>query len=152
MIISKLRKIMSPTYLLIFLILSIVFHLIVPIKSVIVKPYNLLGIIFISIGIWFNIQTDNLFRKNETTVKPEGETSVLIISGPFKYSRHPMYLGMLLITIGMGILLGSIASFLPSLSFSLVLEFIFVRFEEDKLEKVFGQEYIKYKKKVRSWI
>ena len=103
-------------------------------------------------GCVINVITDNLFKHRKTTVKPYEKPTSFITSGPFKISRHPMYLGMLLILLGVAVLLGSLLTFIPCLAFIILMELIFISLEEKNLEKEFGNKYLEYKKKVRRWI
>ncbi len=130
----------------------IVLHLIFPITRVIDSPYRYLGLIFIIIGLILNIRSSNHFDKVKTTVKPFEESSYLITEGLFKYSRHPMYLGMVLALLGLFILLGSIAPLIAIPIFIWVITKKFLLIEEKALEEKFGEEYIKYKTNVRRWI
>jgi protein-S-isoprenylcysteine O-methyltransferase Ste14 len=136
----------------ILLILSIISHFIFPIKNFKIFPYNLFGIILIIFGIIINIWTDQLFTKNKTTVKPHKNPSTLIINGPFKISRHPMYLGMFSILFGVAILFCSLVSLIFPIVFFILMEKIFIPIEEKNLQKVFGKKYFDYKEKVRKWI
>jgi protein-S-isoprenylcysteine O-methyltransferase Ste14 len=104
------------------------------------------------IGGALNIWTDQLFKKNETTVKPDEKPSVLIQSGPFNISRNPMYLGMTILLIGIGFILGSIISFVGSILFVVAMEIAFITQEEKNLQEQFGEEFDAYRKKVRRWI
>jgi protein-S-isoprenylcysteine O-methyltransferase Ste14 len=121
-------------------------------KKIIHSPYIYLGIIFIFFGCSINIWTDNLFKRSKTTVKPYDPPTALEVTGPFRISRHPMYLGMCAILLGEAIILGSVIAFLFPLIFVILVEVIFIPYEEKNLEKAFGGEYLDYKKKVRRWI
>jgi protein-S-isoprenylcysteine O-methyltransferase Ste14 len=87
-----------------------------------------------------------------TTVKPYENPSILITQGPFKISRHPMYLGMIVILSGMVIVLGSISTIIFPVIFVLMMEILFIPFEEKLLEKEFKNDYLFYKQKVRRWV
>jgi len=63
-----------------------------------------------------------------------------------------MYLGMCVILLGATIILGSIITFLSPILFVILMEIIFISFEDKNLEEAFGEDYINYKKKVRRWI
>lgn len=115
-------------------------------------PFNWLGFLFFFLGGTLNIWTDQLFKKVNTTVKPFEKPSNLILKGPFKISRNPMYLGMALLLIGIGFVLGSITSFVGFVLFVAAMEIRFIRQEEKILHEVFGAEFDAYKKKVRRWI
>lgn len=146
------NKILPPTDFIIFLLLSIILHFIFPIKRIVFSPYSYLGIVLIIFGIVMNIWSDSLFKKKKTTVKPYENPAVLEISGPFQISRHPMYLGMPAILLGVSLMLGSIIAFIFPFLFVIVMEIKFIRFEEKNLEKIFGKKYLEYRKKVRRWI
>ena len=145
-------KILPPTYFYTLLIFLIIFHFIFPLIYFIKPPLSYLGVIPIILGILINILTDNLFKKKETTVKPYEKPSKLIVEGPFRFSRHPMYLGMILILVGIAIFLGSIITVIFPITFFLLMEIIFIPHEEKQMQKQFKNEYNSYKKKVRKWI
>jgi protein-S-isoprenylcysteine O-methyltransferase Ste14 len=76
----------------------------------------------------------------------------LITYGLYRFTRNPMYLGLMLIVLGVAILQGSLAAFLPLPVFAWILQTRFVRGEERFLESLFGAEYLDYKSTVRRWI
>ncbi len=145
-------KIMPTNYFIILLLLSIGFHFVLPIEKIIESPYIYFGVPFILFGIIMNIWTDRLFKKNKINVKPNKIPTSLIISGPFRISRHPMYLGMAFFLFGIAILLGSIITFIFPIIFIILMELTFIPLEEKNLELTFGKKYLDYKKKVRRWI
>ena len=145
-------KIRPDMYFIIFLILSIVMHFIFPIKKLIFSPYTYLGFVFIALGIILNIWTDILFKKKKTTVKPYKKPTQLLISGPFRISRHPTYLGMTILLLGVTIIHGTLITFVFPIIFIILMELFFIPFEEKNLERIFGKKYLNYKKKVRRWI
>ena len=63
-----------------------------------------------------------------------------------------MYLGMVLILIGLAITCKNIIAVGIALIFFLILHFMFIPFEEIKLEKTFGENYLAYKQRVRRWL
>ena len=146
------RKILPPTYLCIYLLLCVGLHFILPIKQIIPFPYRYFGTILIIIGLWLNIWADGIFKKRKTTVNPFEESNSLVIDGPFSFSRHPMYLGMAILLLGVAIVLGSLITFVIPVAFFLTMEIVFIHVEEDAMEKAFGQEYLDYRKRVRRWI
>ena len=144
--------ILPPTYFIISLLLSVGLHFVFPVKKVIYPPYTYLGIVFIIFGIVLNIWSDSLFKKKKTTVKPYENPAEIETSGPFRISRHPMYLGMVAILLGVAIVLGSLITFVFPVLFVILMEIMFIPLEEKNIEKVFGKKYLEYKKKVRRWI
>ena len=143
---------LPPTYYFIYAIIEIPLHFLVPIKKFIPFPYDLIGIPLILVGFWLNIWTDQIFKKLETTVKPFEKPSAFISEGPFKISRHPMYLGMFLALLGEAVILGSVIAFLIPLAWITTIEAIFIPTEERSMQDIFGNEYQEYRKKVRRWL
>ena len=142
-------KVLPPTYFVVLLLLSVCAHFVVPVIRVVASPYRYLGIVLIGFGVVLNLWTDSLFKKHKTPVKPYENPRHLETSGPFRISRHPMYLGMVSILLGIAIASGSLITFLFPILFVIVVEVMFVPFEERNLEQAFGKEYLDYKKKVR---
>jgi protein-S-isoprenylcysteine O-methyltransferase Ste14 len=146
------HKIMPTTYFIILMALSIGMHFLYPIKKILYPPFTYFGFLLIVAGIILNLWTDRLFNKVNTTVKPFKDPKVFLTSGPFRISRHPMYLGMTSILLGVSIIHGTISTFLFPILFVILMEFLFIPFEEKNLDRIFGLEYSDYKKKVRRWI
>jgi protein-S-isoprenylcysteine O-methyltransferase Ste14 len=147
-----MKKILPPTYFFICLIISALLFYAVPLSQIIHYPFNLLGFLFFIVGAGLNIWTDQLLKKNKTTVRPFEKPAVLIQTGPFQLSRNPMYLGMALLLLGFGIILGSVTSFIGIILFVFAMESLFIPDEERILLEQFGEEYEAYKKKVGKWI
>ncbi len=148
----KSKKVLPPTYLLISIILIVALHFLIPIIKFISFPYNLLGAIPIILGLIISILGENSFKKHETTVKPFEESNTLITNGVYKISRHPMYLGFALVLIGIAIFLGSLIPYIIIVAFIVSVDIIFIKVEEKMLIEKFGEDYEKYKSKVRRWI
>jgi len=148
----KKRRQELPTYFLIYLLLGIGLHFVLPIIQLIYVPYKYSGILLIRIGIWLNIWADCLFKKKNTTVKPFEKSSAIVLEGPFSFSRHPMYLGMVVALLGVAIILGSLVAFLATIAFFITMNIVFIPYEEKALEETFGQKYIDYKNRVRCWL
>jgi protein-S-isoprenylcysteine O-methyltransferase Ste14 len=127
-------------------------HFLFPIKKIIFPPYTYTRFIFIGFGAILNIWADLLFKKKNTTVKPYADPAALITVGPFRISRHPMYLGIFLVLLGVAVSHGTIITFIFPIIFVAIMEKLFITFEETNLERVFGEKYLDYKRKVRRWI
>lgn len=146
------KKALPPRYLLIFIVIILLLHFLFPITHLINYPWMLLGCIPLFLGIGLNIIADRAFKIVNTTVKPFEESAVFITDGIYGFSRHPMYLGMVLIILGIAILTGSLSPLLAIPVFIYLLETKFIRVEEKMLEEKFGETWLEYKAKVRKWI
>ena len=148
----KTKQILPPTYVLLALVVMLAIHFILPVFQLIFLPWNLLGLIPLLIGIVLNLIADTTFRRAGTTVKPYQESSALLTEGVYGFSWHPMYLGFVLILIGVAIMLGSMTPWLIIPIFTGLMEVVFIQVEEHMLERKFGLAWLEYKKKVRRWV
>jgi len=147
------KKVLPPTYLLISIVLMVALHFLHhPTMSVIPLSWNIFGIIPLVLGIAINIIADNALHKAKTTVKPFEESTTLVTSSVYRISRHPMYLGFVLILVGVAIVLGSLTPFVVIPIFAILMDVVFIQVEERMLEQKFGQVWLEYKRKVRRWI
>jgi protein-S-isoprenylcysteine O-methyltransferase Ste14 len=147
-----MKKIFPPSYFFASMIISVLLHFLVPVIQIINQPITLSGWIFIIAGSGLNIWADQLFNKHKTTVKPDEKPIKLIDYGPFSFTKNPMCLGMAAILLGIGIILGSLTSFVGLLIFIAVMRFQYIPSEEKILIETFGKEYEVYKTNVRRWI
>ena len=94
------------------------------------------------------------FRCAKTTVNPmrPDSTSSLVVSGIYKYTRNPMYLGFLLLLLGWAIFLSNLAPFALLPAFVVYMNHFQIRPEERALGSLFAQEYHAYHARVRRWI
>ena len=103
-------------------------------------------------GIALAVFVDLIFKRRGTTILPFRESTALVTSGPFRYSRNPIYCGMIAMLIGLGVLLDSATPFVIVPVFGWIIDRYFIRREEADLETVFGAEYEAYKARVRRWL
>jgi protein-S-isoprenylcysteine O-methyltransferase Ste14 len=146
------KKIMPTTYLLIALVAIILLHFLAPIGMIIPSPLNFIGLLLLVPGVVLNLLADRAFKENNTTVKPFDESSVLVTDGVFRISRHPMYLGFVLVLLGVAVLLGSVSPYPVILVFAILMDVGFIRMEESMLEAQFPGAWQDYKSRVRRWI
>ena len=115
---------------------------------------DLISIIILLIGILILINPLFKFIKSKTTIDPIKFKKVnkLIISGIYKYSRNPMYLGLLMIVISTSIFYLNIFSITTPFLFYCWINRFQIKREEIFLTEKFGEEYMSYKIKTRKWI
>lgn len=93
------------------------------------------------------------FGKAGTEVMPTSKkNSTLVTSGPFARTRNPMYLGILVALVGLGLVIGTAAAYFAAAVFFLFANWISIPYEESKMEAQFGEDYRAYKTRVRRWI
>tara|TARA_B100001248_G_C27352910_1_gene442300 strand:+ start:879 stop:1319 length:441 start_codon:yes stop_codon:yes gene_type:complete len=115
---------------------------------------TLVSILILLIGILILIIPVTNFIKYKTTIDPIEFKKVnkLVTSGIYKYSRNPMYLGLLLIVISSSILYLNIYSVSTPIFFYYWINRFQIQREEIFLTEKFGKEYLSYKTKTRRWI
>ena len=147
-----MKKILPPTYFLAAIVIMVAFHFLLPLRKPISFPWRLLGLVPLTAGIILNILADRAFKIIRTTVKPFEKSSTLVTEGVFRVSRHPMYLGMILIVTGIGLLMGSATPWLLVILLAILFDRHFIKTEEQMLEETFGDPFREYRKQVRRWI
>lgn len=93
-----------------------------------------------------------MFHRHKTSIEPWKPTTRVLDHGPYAYSRNPIYVAFCFLAIGIGLSQNSlwmILSFIPSV---FVVFHTAIAKEEKYLEKKFGEEYRRYKEKVRRWL
>lgn len=93
------------------------------------------------------------FRRAQTTLDPTdpGKASRLVVHGPYRITRNPMYLGLLLVLFGWTLWLGNLTGFLVLPVFIIVVTYFQVIPEEQALCALFGEEYTRYQQHVYRW-
>jgi protein-S-isoprenylcysteine O-methyltransferase Ste14 len=92
------------------------------------------------------------FRSYHTSVRVGFSPPHLVIAGPYKISRNPMYVSGLFVWLGWTIFYGSPAVFITFVILFLIFAFRVIPQEEHQLEMLFGDDYLEYKRSVGRWI
>ena len=109
------------------------------------------GIVF-SLVLLIAIFSIREFHRAKTDVRPDKPDSTLITSGPYRYSRNPLYLGLTLIQITVALWFNNAWVLVLVIASVIVITQYAISREERYLEKMFGQEYLDYKQYVRRWL
>jgi len=109
------------------------------------------GAVFIAIGLAINVSAWIAFHRVRTPVMPTRPTTAIATTGPYRFTRNPLYLSLAVIYLGAALLLGYLwpVLFLP-LAVVLIARLVIAR-EETYLEGKFGAEYASYRDSVRRW-
>lgn len=94
------------------------------------------------------------FRRNQTTVNPlEPERADSLVSdGVYRFSRNPMYLALFLMLLAVGVALSNLYAVAAALLFVPYMNHFQIRPEERAMESCFGDEYRRYRNRVRRWL
>jgi protein-S-isoprenylcysteine O-methyltransferase Ste14 len=141
-----------PVYFLVALLLMAFFHRVAPGATIIAAPYRYAGIVLMALAIALILWAAYRFRRAGTNIRPFLPSTALVTSGPYRFTRNPMYLGMAGTLLGAAILMGSITPFVVIPAFMALVKERFIVHEEAKLEAAFGREYLEYKARVHRWL
>ena len=111
-----------------------------------------LGIVFIALFLLLGISANVTFRRAGTPANPFAETKALAQHGPYRFTRNPMYLGLVLMTVGFALVMNSMWIVLMAVPILLLLRNLVIVKEERYLEGLFGDEYRAYRQRVRRWL
>lgn len=109
------------------------------------------GLLFaagLALGAWALVR----FARAGTPVEVYRPTTALVIEGPYRFSRNPIYLGMTLASAGVAVMgnsLWALSLLIPTLA---VIRYGVIAREEEYLERKFGEDYRRYRNSVRRWL
>ena len=117
-------------------------------------PWRWAGPVIMVSAFLLDLDSLFIFRRNHTTINPlhPEQTSTLVTEGLYRFTRNPMYLGLLIVLTGWSIYLGNITALFVLPLFALVITYWQIVPEERVLEQKFGDHYLAYKRSVRRWL
>ena len=111
------------------------------------------GFVVVAMGIAIGLAGVYSFRKADTTVLPAGRpTTTIVVSGPYRFTRNPMYVAMSCAYIGLSLLLNNVWALLLLPVVVAVVDRLVIRREERYLAAKFGDPYREYCARVRRWL
>lgn len=121
-----------------------------PWQSIIHVP--MLGGVLVVLGFSVMMWARILFTARNTTLFVGRPSSQLVCDGPFRFSRNPMYVGVVVFLVGLALWVGSWPFYLTAPVTFLFLNFFHIPREERLLRESFGERYLHYSKEVRRWL
>lgn len=115
-------------------------------------PLVLVGLVCVLVGLLLGMAALGLFRREGTKPEPWKPSSALVTGGVFRFTRNPMYLGMLLLYVGGALMAGGPLTIGLLVVVFLILRFYVIGREEAYLERRFGETYAEYRERVRRWL
>jgi protein-S-isoprenylcysteine O-methyltransferase Ste14 len=145
-------RLLPPVYLLLSLISMAVLHRFLPGPQLADFPARWAGAVVSLASVNFVVWIAWIFHRADTTIKPFQESSALLQTGPYRFSRNPIYLGLVGVLLGVAIFFGSMTPWFVIPFFVAILHFRFVLVEEAMLGRTFGAAYADYRRQVRRWL
>ena len=146
------KNIHPPVLTLIHLVVAYVAKWAIPIPVTLPDLVRTAGFALVVLGFLLGVAAFAEFRKAHTTLDPHGSTTKLVTSGIYRFTRNPIYLGFVLMLAGFPLFSGTVwgAILVPVLILN--MNSLVIQHEEAYLQKKFGDEYTRYKSRVRRWL
>ena len=110
-----------------------------------------LGWLLIAAGFGLAVWAALWFRIKRTTIEPGERPTALIVEGPYRINRNPIYTAMAVVLLGAALALGALSALLLAVAFPLVAQRRFIVPEEAMLRDAFGAEADRYMARTRRW-
>jgi protein-S-isoprenylcysteine O-methyltransferase Ste14 len=147
-----MQRLIPPILFLLCLGLMVLLRRLWPIAVIVPGRWRWVGLVPIVVGVASGAMGIREFVKAKTNLRPFREADKLLTTGPFRYTRNPMYLGLALALLGACVLLGVLSPVLGVVIFVVVADRWYIRFEERMLRKKFGPDFDEYCARVRRWV
>ena len=141
-----------PVFFLIHLVIGFSINYLLPLQIVADGGRLKSGFIFMGLSLILFVWSVATFKKFRNDPNPYVEDKLVITSGPYRFTRNPIYMAMIIFVVGTGILFNNwwiVLLVVPSL---IILSEKIVKKEEEYLTEKFGEEYREYRRKVRRWL
>jgi protein-S-isoprenylcysteine O-methyltransferase Ste14 len=141
-----------PIVALIFIAIAYFLGRFVPLPFAVPLALRYVGFGLTFVGFLLGIGALNEFRKARTTLDPHGSVKKLVTSGIYRFTRNPIYLGFLLMVIGVPLNFGLYWGIVMAPFYIILMNRLIIEREENYLEKKFKNTYTNYKSQVRRWL
>ena len=111
-----------------------------------------LGVLLVLGGAALQASFIRLFARAGTRIEPWEPTTAIVTNGPYRLTRNPAYLGFTLLYAGIALLSDALWPFATLVPTLVVMHVGVILREERYLARLFGDEYLSYKARVRRWI
>ena len=116
------------------------------------ESVTLTGAVVLAVGIGLGLSLAATFLIRRTTLNPFADPSVLVARGPYRVSRNPMYLSLIIAYLGAALMFGSVWPLVMLPVPIAILIRVVIPFEEARMRTIFGARYQAYCAHVRRWL
>jgi len=146
------RNVHPPVVALLFIALAYFLGRFVPVLFIVPMVVRNIGLLLTFIGFLLGVGAFIEFRRAHTTLDPHGSAKQVVTSGIYRFTRNPIYLGFLLMVIGLPLNSGLIWGLALAPFYMMAMTRLVIEREEIYLEKKFKDQYTGYKSRVRRWL
>jgi protein-S-isoprenylcysteine O-methyltransferase Ste14 len=150
---ARLLQVPPPVWTFVYLGIARLLSALYPWRALLDLRVVWLGVVLLVFGAALSAWAFVLFRSEGTEVNPTSERNTsLVVRGPFRVTRNPMYLGLVIVTLGVAFWVGLLPMFAVPVLLFVTMNGLHIPFEEDKLRRQFGAAFDDYLRRVRRWI
>lgn len=146
------QKIRPPLVVLILYVIAMAFHFIFKFERIVPPAYLGLGAIIFLAGLGIMLWAHQLFTKHKTSVRHDQTPIVFVLEGPYRFTRNPMYVGGLIMFLGIAVMAGTWPFLAVPVVMLIILDKVFIPWEERTMTELFKDEYRAYLIRTRRWI
>ena len=146
------KNIHPPIVALLFIVIAYFLGRFAPLPLVAPAIIRNVGLLMTCLGFLLGISAFVEFRRARTTVDPHGSAKQLVTSGIYRFTRNPIYLGFLLMVIGLPLNSGLYWGIVRAAFYILTMNRLVIQREEAYLGKKFKESYTNYTSLVRRWL
>ena len=146
-------KVPPPIWALVYVLIGLAISWSVGWPKLLGPQFAPLGIALVAVAWIPPVWAIVLFRREGTEVNPTSSTNrKLLTEGPYRFTRNPMYLGLVIVTLGIAVWVGAWPMFIAPIVVFATVNWVHIPFEENKMRRQFGATYDDYAKRVRRWV
>jgi len=149
---SRLIEYRPPRIAMFLLLMALFLHLLFPMPWSYQYSSIYLSGTLVSAGFGVMMLAWWQFRERKVAICPTASTCHLITGGIYRFTRNPMYLGMVAMLGGVAVYFGTLPFYAVTIIYFVIIDRWFCLYEEKKLSKEFGRDYESYRSKVRRWL
>jgi protein-S-isoprenylcysteine O-methyltransferase Ste14 len=150
---ARLLKVPPPVWAFVYLAIARLLSALFPWRALLDLRVVWLGVALVALGAALSTWAFLLFRSEGTEVNPTSERNTsLVVRGPFAVTRNPMYLGLVIITLGVALWVGLLPMFVVPVLLFATANYVHIPLEEEKMRRQFGAAFEDYLRRVRRWI
>ena len=132
--------------------IAVAFQLFWPASRAVVFATPFVGVVFAIAGFSLMTWAWWLFKTTGVAICPTSHTSRLLTRGAYRFTRNPMYLGLIAMLLGLALAIGTAPFYLVVVLYFVVINSVFCPYEEAKLRQLFDGQYAEYESQVRRWL
>ncbi len=141
-----------PILLMICIAAGLGLHTMLPFPTQDSPAFQLAGAALILAALALDVWASLSFRKAKTTILPHRGSDALVTSGPFQFSRNPIYVGNVMILVGVGLMARSLWPIILAPALAIAVQKLAIEREEAHLSARFGAQWEDYAQRVRRWV